>query len=137
MTNEAQTKGLTLKEMPKPVDLLRSLGQEKLYYWHVRASQSIHSSRIGFSARFQPGDADAPIHIALESPIEEVARVGTMAIQTFTLAMIGTADVLGWEGRTELVEYRERLVRLSGELFASISGAGASEKGEERPDPSR
>ena len=47
---EAKSKGIPLKRMPKPIDLLRSLGQENLYYWHVRASQSIHSSRIGFSA---------------------------------------------------------------------------------------
>src|SRR5436309_7900279 len=124
--------------MPKPGDLLRSLGQENLYYWHGRASQSIHSSRIGFSARFRPGsDAESPILIPLESPIDEVARVGAMAVQAFSLAMIAAADVLGWESRAELVEYRERVVRLSVDLFAAIAGkappgagAGRDPKGE-------
>lgn len=128
--DEAKGKGIALKKMPKPVDLLRSLGQEKLYYWHVRASQSIHSSRIGFSARFQPGhNAGAPIRIPLESPVEEVARVGAMAVQAFSLALIAAADILGWDARPDLVEYRERVVRLSNELFAAIAEATASQQG--------
>jgi uncharacterized protein DUF5677 len=130
---EAGSKGIALKRIPKPVDLLRSLGQEKLYYWHVRASQSIHSSRIGFSARFRPGaNAGAPILIPLESPADEVARVGTMAVQAFSLAMIAAADVLGWEGRAELVEYRERVLRISKRLFAAIVKESASEAEEGR-----
>jgi hypothetical protein len=124
---EAKSKGIALKRMPKPIDLLRSLGQEDLYYWHVRASQSIHSSRIGFSARFRPGsDPDAPILITLESPTDEVARVGVMAVQAFSLAMIAAADVLGWGSRPELVEYRDRVVRLSSDLFADIAGKGGA-----------
>ena len=123
---EAKSRGITLKRMPKPVDLLASLGQANLYYWHVRASQSIHSSRIGFSARFQPSsDTDASILIPLESPTDEVGRVGAMAIQVFSLAMVAAADVLGWRTRDELVEYRERVVRLSNDLFASIAGREA------------
>lgn len=129
---EAKGKGIALKRMPKPIDLLRSLGQEKLYYWHVRASQSIHSSRIGFSARFRPGvSTDAPILIPLESPVDEVARVGAMAVQVFSLAMIAAADVLGWDGRAELVEYRDRILRLSNELFAAIADT-APKEAEER-----
>jgi Family of unknown function (DUF5677) len=120
---EASDKGIALRRMPKPVDLLRTLGQERVYYWHVRASQSIHSSRIGFSARFRPGaQAGDPILIALESPTDEVARMCAMAVQAFSLAMIAAADVLGWETRDELVEYRDRAVRLSIELFAPIAG---------------
>ncbi len=129
---EAESKGIALKRMPKPVDLLRSLGQENLYYWHVRASQSIHSSRIGFSARFRPGpNAETPTLIALESPVAEVARVGAMAVQAFSLAMIAAAGVLGWESRPELVEYREHVVRLSVDLFAAVAGKAAPEEGEE------
>ena len=51
--------------------------------------------------------------------------------------MIAAADVLGWESRAELVEYRERVVRLSVDLFAAIAGkappgagAGRDPKGE-------
>lgn len=124
---EAEGKGIALKRMPKPIDLLRSLGQENLYYWHVRASQSIHSTRIGFSARFRPGANDeAQILIPLDSPVGEVARVGAMGVQAFSLAMIAAADVLGWESRAELVEYRDRVVRLSGDLFDAIAGKAAS-----------
>jgi len=124
---EAENKAIALKRMPKPVDLLRSLGQENLYYWHVRASQSIHSSRVGFSARFRPGpSADAPTLIPLEGPVDEVVRVGTMAVQAFSLAMIAAADVLGWESRAERVEYRERVLGLSTDLFAAIAGEAAA-----------
>ena len=118
---EARSKGIALKRMPKPVDLLASLGQKNLYYWHVRASQSIHSSRVGFSARFRPGaTAESAILIPLESQSDEVARVGAMAVQAFSLAMIAAADLLGWESRAELIEYRDRVVRLSADLFAAI-----------------
>lgn len=131
---EAKSKGIPLKRMPKPIDLLRSLGQENLYYWHVRSSQSIHSSRIGFSARFQPGsDAEAPVLIHLESPIDEVARVGAMAVQAFSLAMVAAADVLDWVSRAELVEYRERVVRLSTDLFAAIAGSTVPERAQRGP----
>jgi hypothetical protein len=126
---EAKSKGIGLKGMPKPIDLLRSLGQESLYYWHVRASQAIHSSRIGFSARFRPGSKpDAPILIPLESPIDEVARIGAMAVHAFSLAMIAAADVLGWKNRAELIEYRERVLRLSSDLFAAIAGKDVREQ---------
>ena len=127
---EAASKPIDLNRLPKPRDLLRSLGQENLYYWHVRASQSIHSSRIGFSARFRPGvDDEAPILIPLESPVDEVARVGAMAVQAFSLAMIAAADILRWESRDELVEYRDGVIRLSGDLFAAIAGNAAPEDG--------
>lgn len=131
---EAKSKGIPIKRMPKPIDLLPSLGQENLYYWHVRTSQSIHSSRIGFSARFQPSsDAEAPVLIHLESPIDEVARVGAMAVQAFSLAMAAAADVLDWVSRAELVEYRERVVRLSTDLFAAIAGSSVPERAQRGP----
>jgi hypothetical protein len=115
---DAKRRRLTLKRMPKPVDLLTSLGQRQLYYWHVRASQSLHSSRVGFSARFRPAPApDGSVTITLESPVDEVVRVGVMAIQTFSLALIAAADVMGWQGREDLVDYRERVIRLSNDLF--------------------
>lgn len=124
---EAKNKGISLRRMPKPRDLLASLGQNNLYYWHVRASQSIHSTRIGFSSRFRPGsDEEASTLIALESTVEEVARVSVMAVQAFSLAMIAAADLLGWDSRAKLVDYRERVVRLSNDLFAVIAGKGSS-----------
>jgi hypothetical protein len=38
VNTEAKSKRIVLKRMPNPIDLLRSLGQVNLYYWHVRAS---------------------------------------------------------------------------------------------------
>jgi hypothetical protein len=121
---EAERQGIKLKRMPKPIDLMTALGQRKLYYWHVRASQAIHSSRIGISARFRPGtDEGAPISIVLESPIDEVARVGGMAVQTFSLALIAAADLLEWGHRDELVRYREDVVSRFGDLFERAKGS--------------
>lgn len=118
LKDEAKSKGLTLKRMPKPIDLLTALGQRNLYFWHVRASQAIHSSRVGVSARFRPGpDQAAPIAIHLESPLEQVIRVGAMAIQTFSLAMVAAGDLLGWDQRDALIEYRARAVRLYSDLL--------------------
>lgn len=135
---EAKTKRLRLKRMPKPRDLLASLGQKNLYYWHVRASQSIHSTRIGFSSRFRPGaHEEAPFLIALEGSVEEVARVGVMAIQAFTMGMIAAADVLDWGNRQALVDYRERMVRLSNDLFAAIAGKGRSGDSSQGTDASQ
>lgn len=115
---EAERRGFTLKRMPKPIDLLTALDQRNLYYWHVRASQSIHSSRIGVSARFQPQtDEKAPIAIRLESPIDDVVQVGVVAVQAFSLALIAAADLLGWGGRDDLVDYQEAVKKRSGDLF--------------------
>jgi hypothetical protein len=102
------------------------MGYGELYYWHVKASQVIHSSRIGLSTRFLPRpDDEWRIRIMLESPIEEVARVGAMAIQTFSLAIVAANDVLGWERREELAEYRDRVKRLSSELYDRVTGRSA------------
>lgn len=118
---EAERRGIALKKLPDARGMLQLVGQESLYLWHVRASQSIHSSRIGFSARFRPGsDETAPISIPLESSIYDVVRVGVMAMQAFSLAMIAAGDLLAWDRRDELVEYREGIVRLSSELFDRV-----------------
>jgi hypothetical protein len=67
---EAEGRGITLKKLPDARGMLKLVGQENLYLWHVRASQSIHSSRIGFSARFRPGsDETAPV-------IEQAEQLG-------------------------------------------------------------
>lgn len=123
VTRAAERKRIKLRKMPKPRDLLRSLRQERLYFWHLRASQSIHSSRIAFYARFRSGTNEkAPVQIPLESTVEEVVRVGAMAMQTFSLAVIAAADVLDWGGRDELLEYRGRIMGLSTELLDRVVG---------------
>jgi hypothetical protein len=115
---EAKRRGITLKRMPKPIDLMTALKQRRLYYWHVRASQSIHSSRIGVSSRFRPGRGEnETIAIQLESPIDEVVQVGAMAVQVFTLALIAAVDLLLWDGRDELVDYLENVKERAGGLF--------------------
>ncbi len=45
--------GITLRELPHTFQLLQDLQQEKLYYWHVHASQIIHSTPIGLSQRLR------------------------------------------------------------------------------------
>jgi len=118
---EAEGRGIALKKLPDARGMLKLVGQESLYLWHVRASQSIHSSRIGFSARFRPGsDETAPIVIPLQSSLYDVVRVGVMAMQAFSLAIIQAGDLLGWDRRDQLVEYRDGIVRLSGELFDRV-----------------
>ena len=130
MKEEAKNRGLTLKRMPKPIDLLTALGQRNLYYWHVRASQAVHSSRLGVSARFRPGsDQGAPISIHLESPLDEVVRVGAMAIQAFSLAIVAAGDLLGWNQRDALIEDRERAVRVSADLLDRAKTVAAAPGG--------
>ncbi len=46
--------------------------------------------------------------------------VSVMAMQAFSLAIIHAGDLLGWDRMDELVEYRERIVRLSGEFFDRV-----------------
>ncbi|MDP9299753.1 MAG: hypothetical protein M3P43_02485 [Actinomycetota bacterium] len=54
--------------------------------------------------------------------VDDKGSVGAMAVHAFSLAMIAAADVLCWESRDELVEYRDRVIGLSGDLFAEIAG---------------
>jgi len=124
---EAERSGIELKKLPGPRDALHAMGYGELLYWHVKASQVIHSSRIGLSGRFAPRPEDArQIRIMLASPIEEVVRVGAMAIQTFSLAIVAANDVLGWGKHQELAEYRERMKRLSSDFFDRIARKGTS-----------
>ena len=119
--DDAEKTGVALERLPTAREMLHSLGQGKLYYWHVLASQVIHSSRIGLSARFlPPPEGERPIGIMLESSIKEVARVGAMAIDVFSLAIVAANDVLGWDRRDELVVDRDRVKRLSGEFYERI-----------------
>jgi hypothetical protein len=55
-----------------------------------------------------------------------------MAVQACSLAMVAAADVLDWVSRAELVEYRERVVRLSTDLFAAIAGQLSARAGATR-----
>jgi len=129
---EADSRGIKLKKLPDARGMLKLLGQEELYLWHVRASQSVHSSRVGFSARFRPGsDETAPITIPLESSTFDVVQVGVMAMQAFSLAMVAAADLLGWDSPDELVDYRKKVVRLSGGLYDRVKKASKARPADE------
>jgi hypothetical protein len=40
-----------------------------------------------------------------------------VAVQVFTLALIAAVDLLGWDGRDELVDYLENVKERAGGLF--------------------
>jgi hypothetical protein len=117
-TDEAARLGVELKKIPPPRSMLHSLKQPELYYWHVRASQAIHSTVVGLSGRFAAHpDDDQRFAIPLMGSVAEVLRIGAMSIQAFSLAMIAADDLLAWGRRDELIEYRERMMRLSAGLL--------------------
>ena len=43
-----------------------------------------------------------------------------MAMQAFSLSIVAAGGLLGWDRHDELVEYRDRVVRLTGDLFDRV-----------------
>jgi hypothetical protein len=58
----------------------------------------------------------------LEGTDAETGRVGVVAAQVFSMALIAGCDVLSWERRPEAVRYREELLPRSLELYEAITG---------------
>lgn len=58
----ADEAGITLRKLPSTRQLLEELHQERLYYWHTRASQGIHSTPIGLSARLKLPEVEVRSH---------------------------------------------------------------------------
>jgi len=54
-----------------------------------------------------------------------------MAMQAFSLAMVAAADLLGWDSPDELVDYRKKVVRLSGGLYDRVKKASKARPADE------
>jgi hypothetical protein len=84
-------------DFPKTWELLGDLKQRRLDYWYARASQSVHSTIIGISARMPPsGKEGESAQILLRSSLDETARVGIMAAEFFMRALHAASRVLPW-----------------------------------------
>jgi uncharacterized protein DUF5677 len=96
---EAEELGFVLKEIPNTQQLLENVRQHpRLYYHHVRASQTIHSTPIGLSSRFRPPEQEGEaIGVSFQSDIDEITQVGIIAAQTFIGAMDATSQIMGWD----------------------------------------
>jgi len=127
----ADEAGITLRKLPNTRQLLEELHQERLYYWHTRASQGIHSTPIGLSARLKLPEVEGdPIGIPLEGDPDLVVQVGVVAAETFIGALAAACNLLGWD---------EQRVRDAGEGFTPRAHAlfdavtGKPEPDEEPP----
>jgi hypothetical protein len=98
----AEAKAASLDEadlsMPNTHELLSELGQERLSYWHFRASESIHSGAIGLSARFSEDPIEPEtLRVRLQSPLDEAARVGIMSAELLISALVASCRLLPWK----------------------------------------
>lgn len=116
----AEDASIALEPLPRPRRMLKDLGQPKLYYWHVRASNTLHSSVIGISSRFYQSEDGSTITIPLKGTDKEVAQVGVMAMQALTFAAVSFTKLIAPERRQEFVEYRERVIQLTNDLYSGI-----------------
>jgi hypothetical protein len=116
----AEDAGIELEALPKPRKMLEEVGQPQLYYWHARASNSLHSSLIGLSSRFYPSEDGSVIRIPLEGTDKEIAQVGVMAMQATSLSAVAFVEMMAPDRRQEFVDYRERVLRITGDLYERI-----------------
>jgi hypothetical protein len=116
------------KNLPKPEELLAELKQNRLYYWHARASQTIHSTVIGLSARLRaPEKEGEAVGIPLEGPQDEIAQVGIMAAETFIAALAAASNLLGWDEQ-RVHQFGDGFSPRAEALYRSITG---------KPEPGR
>lgn len=128
LRREAQAAGLgeEPENFPKTRDLLDELGSSRLYYWYARASQSIHSTGIGISARIRPPAGDTHM-IQLESPPIDVARIGVIAGEHFISALVAASVLLSWNWE-EIVAFGDHFSPRAEDLFQKIAGKPVSEE---------
>lgn len=127
MRKESKSRGLGAKplDFPRPRELMAEMNDGRMAYWYLRASQSIHSTNIGASARFRPPEGPTQAHtIPMMGPPVEVARVGLLAAHSLTSALIAAFALLPWGGRDELVAFEADLTKRGTELFRRIAGSG-------------
>lgn len=110
--------------LPDAWRLMEDLEQKRLAYWHLRGTQSIHSTGIGIGGRLQPPatDDDATM-VLMESPPIEVARVGVLAAETMMGAAVAACALLPWGGRDEMEAYANQLSPRLKDLFRRFKAA--------------
>ena len=120
---EAAERGIRLRQLPNTRQMLEDLRQHgRLYYQHVRASQAVHSTAIGLSARFRQSAArEETIGIHLESEPDIVVQVGVLATQIFLSGLAAAAHILDWDEESVHRE-RETLSPQLRSLFFAVTG---------------
>lgn len=120
---EAAKRGLQLRQLPNTRQLLEDLRQHgRLYYQHVRASQGIHSTAIGLSARFrQPTSPEETVGIHLESDPDIIVQMGVLAAEIFLRGLAAAAHILGWDEDSVHREREAQSPRLRS-LYFSVAG---------------
>jgi uncharacterized protein DUF5677 len=119
----AKAKGIELRQLPHTRQILEELKQHgRLYYWHVRASQTIHSTLIGLSSRFRaPSTEGGAIEIALEAEPADIFQVGVVAAETFIAALAAAARLLGWDEQ-RVHEFGDAFSPRAQALFEAVTG---------------
>jgi hypothetical protein len=118
---------------PKTWQLLAELKQRRLDYWYARASQSVHSTIIGISARITPSETeDTSNQIMLRSPLDETARIGIMAAEFFITALLAASQLLPWGGADEILKFGDEMTQQFRSLFTLITGRPVTD---EEADP--
>ncbi len=115
---------------PKTPDLLDELGESRLAYWYARASQSVHSTTIGISARIEPADsAESRNQIRLHGSLKEAARIGLMAAQFFMISLHAASVILPLGSSDEILAFAEEAVERHKAFFSTLppphDGGGA------------
>jgi hypothetical protein len=119
VSDEASQLGIRLRKLPSGRGLLQVMGQESAYYAIKYASQAVHTGRLVLSARFRTEDEET-FTIHPDSTIDEVMKVGTIGLQSFTLANVATADLLAWDTLPSVEAFREHILgRLDGLILAT------------------
>jgi hypothetical protein len=107
---------------PKTSELLDELDDSRLAYWYARASQSVHSTTIGISARIEAADsAEGSNQIRLRGSIKETARIGLMAAQFFMISLHAASVILPWGGSDEILAFAEEAVARNKAFFSRLT----------------
>lgn len=113
----ARAGGFALSPPPDFHDIMAELHDSKMSVDYLLGNHATHTSRLSIGARFSQ-ETDNRMMVAAQAPDHLLAEIGVKTIQSFSLGLIKTCEVLGWDSGPSVAIRTGLLARSTRVYFA-------------------